>query len=588
MRRINVFIGLAAVLGALFFYKKHFNKIQSNEKVLNLSMISAPVSLDPVVAADCLYSCMELSKVYEGLYEYHYTKRPAEIVPNLAESMPIVSADGLEYTIKIKQGVKFQDNKCFADGKGREVTAEDFVYSFKRVADSKNSCSLFSLLDGLIQGLSEWREKLSAGVVDYSTEIEGIQAMDKYTIKIKLTKQLPLIINYLTMPFTFVVPKEAVDYYKSEFGNHPVGTGPFIIDEYLPQENKIISIKNPTYREKYFPTEFAEECKHMADYAGKKLPFLDKVETHIISEEQPKWLKFMSKSMDIINMRKMTDIKSKLHNGEAVEELQKKGIRACIKPEASTQCIVFNCNAAPFKNNVALRRAMSLAYDRAKDAKLLCDDTVYVAKGFLPPILKGYDDKIDNKYVDYKLEEAKKLMIEAGYPGGKGLEPIVLDITGTVAEKNRAELFQKCMAELGIDIVVSVNSWAELTRKHMEGKTQMHCFAWSADFPDASNFLELCYKGLPNHPSWGSYNNEIYNRLYEQAIALPDSPEKEELYKKLNQILAYDVPIIFLYHTNSIHMHYEWVKNFNFFVGNTCNYIQYLDVDMNKKAEMTK
>ena len=195
-----------------------------DSKVLNISVKAKIKGMDPIYAND-MYSSNEVARVYEGLLEYHYLKRPYTLIPNLAEAMPTVSSDGLTYTFKIKKGVVFQDDAAFEGGKGRELVAEDFVYSIKRLADPKLQALGWWILDGKIKGLNEWREKhTDSKVVDYDETVEGLKAIDKYTLKFKLTKPFPQFLYSLAMPFTFVVAKEVLSHYGKEFLNHPVGT----------------------------------------------------------------------------------------------------------------------------------------------------------------------------------------------------------------------------------------------------------------------------------------------------------------------------------------------------------------------------
>ena len=164
-------------------------KVDVNERVLNLVSITEIKGYDPIMAND-LYSGREISKIYEGLLSYHWLKIPYELVPNLAAEMPVASADGLTYTFKIRQGVKFQDDIAFAGGKGRDIEAADFVYAIKRLADTKNQSDGWWVLDGKIKGLNEWRDKnAKLPATNYDEEVEGLKAIDKYTLQFKLIKK---------------------------------------------------------------------------------------------------------------------------------------------------------------------------------------------------------------------------------------------------------------------------------------------------------------------------------------------------------------------------------------------------------------
>ena len=235
---------LAALTLASLLLSACTKKESANEKVLKIGVPQKVKGMDPIFAND-RYSSNEVARIYEGLLEYHYLKRPYTLKPNLAESLPAVSEDGFTYTFKIKKGVLFQNDKAFKDGKGRELEAKDFVFSIKRLADPKLQSTGWWVLKGKLVALDDWRKRqASATKVNYDEEVEGIKAIDKYTVQFKLAKPFPQFLYALAMPFTFVVAREVVDYYGSQFLNHPVGTGPFALPEFK-QTLKITYSKIP-------------------------------------------------------------------------------------------------------------------------------------------------------------------------------------------------------------------------------------------------------------------------------------------------------------------------------------------------------
>jgi len=263
----------------------------SSERVLRVTAPSDIKGFDPMMASD-VGSAAQIAKVYEGLLSYHWLKIPFELVPNLAESMPEISKDGMTYIFKIRKGVHFQDDAAFPGGKGRELEASDFVYSIKRHADTKNQSTGWWVFDGKLKGLNEWRtkyEKLPAA--NYDEEVEGVKALDKYTLQLKLAKVFPQFMYALAMPFSYVVAKEVVEKYGKEFINHPVGTGPYMLPSFENRKH-LVFVKNPTFREKFYPTDASTEYKEMLVDAGKKLPLVDKIVVDVMVESQPSWLKF--------------------------------------------------------------------------------------------------------------------------------------------------------------------------------------------------------------------------------------------------------------------------------------------------------
>jgi oligopeptide transport system substrate-binding protein len=574
---------LVAVFILWIYIKRKETPQTTQEKVLVTANESQIKGFDPIQAED-VYSVKEVTKVYEGLVDYQYLKRPFELMPNLAESMPTISADQLVYTFKLREGVKFHDNPCFPDGKGREVTAQDFVYSFKRLADPKNQARCFWLIDDKIQGLNEWRQRYTdAATVDYTDEIPGLKAVDRYTLQLTLTKPSPQFLYTLALPPTFVVAHEAVVHYGAEFLNHPVGTGPFITQAFNPQDNKIVYHKNPTFRDKFFPSEAAEEYKHMLAYAHKKLPFVDKMITYILPEEQPRWLKFQKGQMDVIDISGGNISLEVIKDNALIPTLKEKGVRLFSVGEISTSYMVFNMASPLFKNNPKLRQAMAMAFDIAGYNKLFYNGMGIPTQSTIPPGLAGYNPDYVNPYQVYDLKKAKQYLAEAGYPNGKGLPEITLDVALVTGEKQRGEFLQKCMKDIGINIKVASNIFPELLKKINNKATMLHAITWSADYPDAENFLNLFY-GVSGSAGIGSnFNNPAFNALYEKAITLPDSPQRTVLYERLSQLVAESVPCIYLVHSKHLALEQGWVKNYvwsNFHFGSE----QYFDIDLAQKS----
>jgi len=583
MKRIIGFGAIFLVVLALWFYTKRKQAPQvAQEKVLVTVNVAHIKGLDPALNSEDHYASCEMAKVYEGLLEYHYLKRPFELVPNLAAAMPTVSEDGLTYTFKIREGVRFHDNLCFPDGRGRELTAHDFVYTFKRIADPKLGAHGFWLIDGKIKGLNEWRQKYAdAAAADYTEEVEGLKALDNYTLQFTLAKPWPQFLYGLAMMVCRVVPHEAVQHYGKGFINHPVGTGPFMLEAFNPQDTKIVYYKNPNFRDKRFPSEAAEEYKHMLVYAGKKLPLVDKVITYILPEEQPRWLKFQKGQIDVVDITRDNIALEIVRNNELLPALKEKGMQLCRVAEIGTNYLAINNEHPLFKHNLKLRQAMSLAFDGEGYDQLFHNGTAILAQSTVPPGLAGYRAEYVNPYRVYNLQKAKQYLAEAGYPGGKGLPTITLDVGTATDQKQKGEFFQQCMSKIGIKINVVENIWPELIKKFTTNATMLHAIAWTADYPDAENFFQLFYG--PNKPGIGmGFDDPAFNALYEKAAVMPDSPARTVLYERLNQIAAESVPAIYTVHRPHLALQQGWLKNYlwsDFHYGTE----QYWDVDLDQK-----
>lgn len=561
-------------------------------KVLNIVVSSGVKGFDPIYGND-RYASNEISRVYETLLQYHYLKRPFELVPNLAASMPEVSKDGMTYTFKILKGVLFHDDEAFENGKGRELTAEDFVYSIKRLADPKLQGLGWWLIDGKIAGLNEWRNKYKKlPVVNYDDEIEGLQAVDKYTLRFKLSKPFPQFLYSLAMSFTSAVAREVVEHYGRSFINHPIGTGPFRIkDGVYKQTKRIEYYKNPTYRNVLYPCNGSAEFikKGLMKDCGKKLPLVDRIVVQISEESQPRWLNFERGRFDYIEIPK-DNFDAVIPDAKTLSPaMSSRGISLQIVPSLDITYNAFNHDMELFQNKY-LRQAMSLAYNISAANSLFFNDRGIPAQSVIPPGLKGYDKSYKSPFRGLgrksDIDKAKVLLKKAGYPGGKGLPEITLDVTSQTVARQMGEYFKKCMNEIGIDIKVIQNPWPEFQEKIIKRKVMLFGMAWSADYPDAENFLQLYYGPNKSPGANGSgYDNKYFNKLFLNASQMQDSPERTQKYKELNEFISTEAPVIFGVHRQTFVLKHKWLKNFiqsDFEQGNA----KYFNINLEQKEEV--
>lgn len=521
--------------------------------------------LDPVFSDD-VYSAIECARIYETLLQYSYLKRPYQLEPGLAEAMPTISKDGKTYTFKLKKGVVFQDDKAFkaTGGKGREMVAEDFIYSFKRLADPKLNSPQWWLLDGKIVGLNEWHDAQAKNAkVDYSVAIPGLRAIDPHTLEIKLKVRSYQFIYALAMVSTAAVAKEAVEEYGPEFLNHPVGTGPFKLAEYNPQA-KIVYVKNPTFRKELFPSEGADA--DMAGDVGKPLPLVDKLVMTVHVESQPQWLNFMQGNLDVSsipkdNFAQAIDAKT----GEVSAELKAKGILLAKDTMLDITHTSFNMADPLVGKNKYLRQAISMAVNHAEEIQLFYNGRAISAQGPIPPGMNGYDESLKNPYKVFDVAKAKELMKKAGYPDGKDLPPLeYLSLTDSNA-RQQTEYLQKALSAIGVQLKIQTFSWPEFQASIKNKKGQMWSYAWAGDYPDAENFLQLFYgKNVSPGANDANYVNPEFDRLYDQALTLPDSPARTAIYKKMAAILVEDTPWVFGLHRLNYTLKYPWVKNYRY------------------------
>jgi ABC-type transport system substrate-binding protein len=521
--------------------------------------------LDPAMA-DEKYAGEEVGKVYESLYQYHYLKRPFVLIPNLAEAMPEYSKDGRTLTIKLKKGVLFHDDPCFKEtnGKGREMTSDDVIYSYKRLADPKVLALGWWLFDDKIVGLNEWRDASSkAEKTDYSQVVEGLKALDRYTIQIKLKQPSHQFLYGLAMGFTSVIPREAVEYYGKEFLNHAVGTGPFRLVEFN-GSSKIVYDRNPTYRKELYPSEGAPGDKEagLLEDAGKPIPFVDHVVVDIITETQPAYLNLISGKIDIGGIPKDSFAGAVTANKELSPELKAKGLQLQKYNRLDTTFEAFNMEDPVLKNKY-LRQAISLAVNADTIIDLFYNGRALPAQGPIPPDIVGYDPKLKNPYRQFNLTKAKELLAKAGYPDGKGLPPIEYYTIADTTSRQMAELLAKSMAAIGVKLKINAMSWPEQQAAVKNKKIMMAGFAWGADYPDGENFLQLFYsKNISPGPNNANYQNPEFDRLYEAALKLPEGAARDKLYHQMENLVIEDCPWIINAHRIGYAISNKWVKNY--------------------------
>lgn len=556
---IKLLLGLLLAIGLVIFFRKKETKNIVNKTVLTTVSNSKIQTMDPVRVND-IFSFREISKIYDTLLEYEYLEKPFKLKPCLLEEMPEISKDGLVYIFKIKKGILFHKDECFQNQQERELQARDIVHTIKRIADIKLMSRSYSFIQNKIEGLDEWRKKYKDINSNYDEVIEGIKALDKYTVQIKLIKPYPELLNILAMPVFSIISKVAAEKYKDDLAIHPIGTGAYKIHEYNPQSNRIIYLKNTEYRDDFFPNHgSAEYSKMIEEYGGKKLPFIDKIITEIITEESPRWLKFEKKEIDIMNITMDNNLKKILNESslDLNEEYKSKGFSLITNNGASTNFFCFNNSHSIFANNIDLRKAISLGFDRETYKKLFFNNNAINAQSVIPPDLSGYDPDYKNEYCEYNPEKAKELL--------KGIDKplyITLDTGSSTIDRQKAEFFKKCMKEIGIEIKVITNSWPEYIKKVNTNKCMMFKWAWYADYNSGKPFLDTFYGPNKSGPNFTNFDDKNYNKLYKESIIILNEKDKIEHYKKMNRYIGDSIPAVFLFHTTHYIIKKNSIKNY--------------------------
>lgn len=526
---------------------------QISGNVLRVAVRQKIKTMDPAHGSD-YYSNIEISRAYEGLLHYNYIKRPYEIEPRLAESMPTISKDKTVLTFKIRKGIKFQDNVCFKDKKGRDVTAEDFVYSFNRI-------------------LSD--QEVSEGKWIFEGKVKEFKSVDANTLQIILTKPYAGFLHVLTMPYSFVVAKECVEHYGKDFNRNPVGTGPFQLERY--SDNQIVWIKNPTFRKEFAPDNLSV------------IPYVDKVIDDIIVEDQPAWLNFLQGNHDYLMKIPKDNVSQVWSNShEPTKEVTDRGIQVLTTPAVDFTYIAFNWDdpVVGGNKNLFLRQAMALAYDESPTIEKFYLGLAKRAEFLIPPGINGYDEKYQNPSRIYNLIKAKEILEKAGHPNGEGIPEITYYSLTDSTMRQLAEYFQRSMEQIGIKIKIEASTWPELLKRIREKQAQMFGISWLYDYPDAENGLQLLYgKNESPGPNEANYKNKEYDALYERAAPMQDSLERTKLIAKMRDLFSKDVPWIMGLHRVETRLTHPWVSGYKIHAFEH-NHEQYLKVDqeLRKKA----
>ena len=543
---------------------------ESNEMILQHALNSKIKCFDPVNIQD-EYSLNVCSQIFETLYQYHYLKRPYHLVPLLADGMPQVSEDKLTYTVRIKKRVYFQDDECFPGGNGRELKANDLVYSIKRTADIKTLSPNWSYIDDKIVGLDEFREYTrsceKAEDVDYSREVEGLQNLGDYTVVIQVKKPWPqLVDNLLADVRNAPMAKEAVDYYGKDIVSHPVGTGPFKLKEWR-RGSYIELVRNPNFRGEAYPSEGEAgdaEAGYLDD-AGKIMPFADKVVWTIIEESQPAWFLFLQGKMDAKAIPKDNWDEALTVSTELTPKMKQLNIKLETFKDPSTFFLGFNMQDPVLGQNKPLRRAISYGIDREVFVKLFYNNAYDIAHGVIAPIMASYDPSIKEKgYSRYDPEKAKELIKEAETIHGGKLPVLKISMQGTSTfYRQYGQFLKRLLNAIGLEVEIEYMDWPTFQAKVNSGDVQIFAAGGGAGIPDAQDFLSQFYSKYwapgPNH---FNYSNPEFDKLYEESEVMPDSPERRELYRKMELIVLEDCPAAFLDHRVGYVLLHDWYKNY--------------------------
>jgi len=503
----------------------------SDKKIFHYNELAGISSLDPAASRNT-ENIWAVNQLFNGLVQMD---DKLSIEPCIAKRWEI-SEDGKTYTFHLRNDVFFHDHKLFKDGKGRKVTAADFVFSFSRLFDPKVSSAL-SLLDNI--------DRIQKG---------GFESTNDSTFVIYLKENFSPFLGILTMKYFSVVPQEIVNNYKEDFRKNPIGTGPFSFKMWE-EGTQLTMVKNPNYFEK--------------DVNNNPLPYLDAVSISFIKDKETSFMQFMKGDLDMISGMDAFNPSEVLDDKGKLKPFYKKKFALQTQPYLGTDYLGFLIDEkeGSVKNspttNRNVRRAINYAIDREKIIKYFHKNLgIPATAGFIPAALPSYNpNKV--KGFTYNPDKSRELLLEAGYPGGKNLPEIFLFCTETYTDM--FEFIQSELAESGIKIKIMVEKPSVLTQAIANNEIPFFRKSWIGDYPDEENFMSLFYSKnfSPKGFNYTHYSNPIFDKCYEQARTCLSDSIKISLYQKMDQMLIDDAPIVPLYYGEVVRLVSHKISDLN-------------------------
>lgn len=466
------------------------------------------------------------------------------VQPSLAKSWTI-SPDHLTYRFTLRNDIYFQDHDAFTAGKGRKMVAGDVVYSLSRIMDSKTASS-------------------GAWIFNNRIASKGFKALNDSVFQLTLLRPFHPILNILTMDYCSVIAKEAVDKYGKDFGMHPCGTGPFQL-QYWEEGQNLVLRKNPNYWEK--------------DSTGHALPYIDAISIGFNSNKATEFLKFRQKKLSFIN-----DIDASFKD-EVISKsgvLRKTWVGKLIlqkHPYLNVEYlgILMDPQNKLVKNSPLrdkrIRQAIAYAIPKKQLMMYLRNSIGIPADaGFVPAGLPSHNtDSVRGFHFDP--QKSLALLKEAGYPNGKGLPSIKLSTAPENADI--ASFIARQADNVGISIQVEVVQKSMILQQTAKSESAFFIGTWIADYPDAENYMAVFYSRNPAPPNYTRFSNAQFDDLYERSLQENSDSIRYRFYRKMDQLVMDQVPVIPIYYDEVIWLIQPEVRNFR---ANALNMLQLKNV----------
>lgn len=563
--------GLVVIIAiAIYFLLDKKDKVDPKLKLV----INNPIkSFDPAIAFND-DSLFVMSQTLETLYQYHYLKRPYEVIPLLADGMPEISDGGKTYLIKIKKGVKYQNYNRIFDQQ-RTVKAQDFVWAIKRLAYKPLKSTGTWLFKGKLVGFDEFGEEVGSDFSKFlKTDLPGARAIDDHTLELKLLSSEPNLLYFLSMTFTTPTPLELIAYYKNDLSKVLVGTGAY---QYLGFDNEVYKfVRYDDFHEEFYPSvgDRYANTENLLTSSKERLPFIDEVEFRVIKDEDQRWFEFSHGNIDILDVPKRYLINFATHSSDVAKDFAKKGVEVKHFSRQTSRWLGFNMNDPILGKNMNLRKAIAHGIDFDKYIEIITNNTNLRSNSIFNPSIPGYrpDHKLSYKY---NLDLAKEYMEKSG------IKPGELTLTYSTRGKQKvhyeeAEFLQHQLKNLGINLKVNAIEFGDFLKLGRAGKLQFWTDNWIYDYPDAENLLQLLVS--KNHPgiNKSGYSNEKVDELYTELSRTLDKEKRFAIMYEIEKIVEDELPWIMLMYESTYIVQQKEIKNFrkSFFIRNYIKYLQ--------------
>jgi oligopeptide transport system substrate-binding protein len=585
--------GLAVVASLLVVLASTAFAQSPATKTLRVAFPIAETGFDPQAVGD-IYSNYVNRAIFDPLYRYDYLARPYKLVPNTAAGMPQIVDDGKTWTIHLRKGIYFADDPVFK-AKRRELVAADYVYAIKRILDPKMRSNSLQMVEGRFVGADAVVAKAkTTGHFDYDAPIEGLQAIDRYTLRFELVFADYELLSNLTTTAMSAVAREVIEAHADASGwamANPVGTGAYRLKDWR-RGQRIILEANPGYRDERYPAPAgAADQALVKGLAGRHLPLVPNVDISIIEEAQPRLLAFQQKALDFVAVP-VTLVTNVLDAGNRLKPAFSK---ASVRLERAIQPAIsyayFNMDDPVFGGyapaQIALRRAIAMGYDVKEEIRVLRQNQGLPATQVVPPNMTGHDPDYDGR-LRFDPAAAKALLDRFGYvdrnsdgyreqPDGK---PLTLRMASSTTAQDREadELWKKSLTAIGIRVEFDKQKWPDLLKAARLGQLQMWQVGNINTTPDGFGFFGLLYGKNAGFSNLSRFALPEFDRLYETARALPDGAERLATERRMSELVnAYAPWVLTAFRYENVLVQ-PWLRGFKY--NPTFQYpFAYLDVD---------